>query len=59
MEFNIIKIDDLIKDAKIALEAGAYFSSLMLTFALVSECAKIEYPDDWFEKNAEKDEYLK
>ena len=59
MEFNIIKIDDLIKDAKIALEAGAYFSSLMLTFALVSECAKIEYPDDWFEKNAEADEYLK
>lgn len=59
MEFNIIKIDDLIKDAKIALEAGAYFSSLMLTFALVSECAKIEYSDDWFEKNAETDEYLK
>lgn len=52
-------INDLIKDAKLALKSGAYFSALSLSFALVSECANIKYPNAWFDKNANKDKYLK
>ncbi len=52
-------VKDLIKDAKKALESGAYFSALTLTFALVSECANVKYPDEWFEKNANADSYMR
>lgn len=52
-------INDLIKDAKLALKSEAYFSALSLSFALVSECANIKYPNEWFDKNANEDKYLK
>lgn len=51
-------IDDLISDAKLALNSGAYFSALALTLAIISACAKAKYPDEWFEKYADKDKYL-
>lgn len=49
---------ELILDAKKALEAEAYFSAMSLTFAIISACANVEYPDDWFKLNAEHDDYL-
>ena len=49
-------LENMITDAKTALKSGASFSSLALAFALVSECAIIEYPDEWFDNNAETDE---
>lgn len=49
----------LIEDAKTALQAEAYLSAMALTFAIISECANIEYPDEWFDANAENDKYLK
>lgn len=52
-------INDLINDAKLALKSGAHFSALSLSFALVSECANVEYPDEWFDENADNDDYLK
>lgn len=50
---------NLISDAKLALQSEAYFSALSLTFAIISECANMEYPDEWFDKNASTDEYMK
>lgn len=55
---SMFTIKDLISDAKTALEAGSYFSALSLTFAIIAECANIAYPDEWFDKNADTDEYL-
>lgn len=55
-EYTIL---DLIEDAKTALQAEAYLSAMALTFAIISECANIEYPDEWFDANAENDKYLK
>lgn len=55
---SVFTINNLISDAKLALQSGAYFSALSLTFAIISECANIEYPDRWFNDNAEGDEYL-
>ena len=52
-------ITDLIKEVKSSLKYNNHFSALILTFMLISECANIEYPDKWFEKNAKDDEYLK
>ena len=52
-------LENLTEDVKTALKAGAHFSALALTFALVSECASITYPDEWFDKNADTDEYMK
>ena len=40
---GIITIQDLMDDIKRALDAKALFSALALSFALVDECAKIEY----------------
>ena len=54
-EYTIL---DLIDDAKTALQSGAYLSAMTLTFAIISECANIEYPDEWFNANAESDKYL-
>ena len=54
-EYTIL---DLIDDAKTALQSGAYLSAMSLTFAIISECANIEYPDEWFNANAESDKYL-
>lgn len=55
---SIITVNDLIMDAKIALASNAHFSALSLTFAIISECANIEYPDEWFDIHANTDEYL-
>ena len=55
---SIFTINDLISDAKLALESNAHFSALSLMFAIISECANVEYPDEWFNKYAENDEYL-
>ena len=55
---SVFTIKDLISDARTALEAGSYFSALSLTFAIIAECANIAYPDEWFDKNADTDEYL-
>ena len=52
-------IENLIEDVKIAFKSGALFSALALTFALVSECANIEYTDEWFDENADTDEYMR
>ena len=57
MEYNYT-VKNLIDDVKIALKAGAHFSALALSFTLVSECSKVEYPDEWFDKYAESDEYM-
>ena len=54
-EYTIL---DLIDDAKTALQSGAYLSAMTLTFAIISQCANIEYPDEWFNANAESDKYL-
>lgn len=56
---SIFTINNLISDVKTALQSGAYFSALSLTFAIISECANVEYPDKWFEKNADTDTYLR
>lgn len=56
---SLFTIKNLISDVKIALQSGAYFSALSLTFAIISECANVEYPDEWFEKNADTDVYLR
>lgn len=53
-----ITIPQLIEDIRRAEKAGAYFSALSLSFALVSECANVKYPDEWFTENAQNDEYL-
>lgn len=45
-----IKIPDLIDDIKRAMKAGAWFSALSLSFALIDKCGKIQY-------NNEKDSY--
>lgn len=47
-------ITDLIKEVKSSLKYNNHFSALILTSMLISECANIEYPDEWFEKNAKK-----
>lgn len=52
-------ITDLIQEVKSSLKYNNHFSALILTFMLISECVNIEYPNKWFEKNAEDDEYLK
>lgn len=51
-------IENLISDARLALQSKAYFSSLLLTFSIISACANAEYPDEWFTKNANSDKYL-
>ncbi len=56
---SYLSIDNLVKDAKMALKSGALFSALALTFSLVAECAYIKYPDKWFEENADTDVYMK
>ena len=56
---SYMEINNLIDDAKLALENGAFFSALTLSFALVSECANIAYPDEWFSKYADNNEYMK
>lgn len=55
---SVFTIKDLILDARKALKSEAYFSALSLTFAIISECANVEYPDEWFNKNACTDKYL-
>ena len=47
---GLISIPALVEDAKRALKANAQFSALCITFALVDECASVE----WYKNHSQK-----
>ena len=53
-----IGIPELINDANQALNAGAVFSAFTMALSLVATCSVVEYPDEWFQENAENDPYI-
>lgn len=56
--YGTIPISVLADEAEKTLDNHCYFAALALSFALVSRCAAIKYPDEWFDENAQNDEYL-
>lgn len=49
----------LVSEAEKTLNNHCYFAAFSMAFALMSKCAVIEYPDDWFSNKADTDDYLK
>lgn len=56
---GIVNISALIAEAERALSSGCHFASFALALTLVARCAKDKYPNEWFDKNAQADSYLK
>ena len=51
-KIKFYSVNELIEDVNKALNAKAYFSALTLTFSLIAECSKIEFPNE--KKDSEK-----